>query len=234
MGMTMPRTTLPRRLMLAALAGSLLLSAAGCGFKLRGQHDMAFKTVQLTGFASTSPFAIELARALEASGVDVVDSSLQAAQAASSATVPITHVIIESLVDSRGMVVATTTAYGQVRDMTVRNMLRFKVLRGDGTELLPPSDVSLAREMTYNERDALAKQDETEALHRAMQTDIVGQVLRRLAAIRPDQLATPSDAVVPAPQPISALDTAPQPATPAATASSAPSATGGATAPAKR
>ena len=188
-----------RRGLLTALVGTaLLLATTGCGFKLRGNHEMAFKTVQLTGFVATSPLAIELARALEASGVDVVDSTLQATQAASSATVPASHIVLEGLVDKRDMVVSTTTAYGQVRDMTVRNNLRFRVLRGDGSELLPASDVSLAREMTYNERDALAKQDETEALHRAMQSDIVQQVLRRLASIRPAQLVAPAVPTAPA------------------------------------
>lgn len=194
------RPAIARRALLAtgtAVIAAGLFTLGGCGFKLRGAHDIAFKTVQLTGFSSTSPFAVELARALEASGVDVVDSTLQAAQAASSATVPASHVVIEGLVDKRDMVVSTMTAYGQVRDMTVRNTLRFRVLRADGSVLLPPSDVALAREMTYNERDALAKQDETEALHRAMQSDLVGQVLRRLAAIRPEQLATPPAPAMP-------------------------------------
>ncbi|MFT3859278.1 MAG: LPS assembly lipoprotein LptE [Aquabacterium sp.] len=177
-----------RRLALATLMAGALLATAGCGFKLRGQHDMAFRTVQITGFVPTSPFAIELARALEANGVDVVDSTLEAARAASSASVPTTHIVIDGLMERRDAVVATTTAYGQVRDMTVRNDVTFRVLRADGTELMPPSIVGLAREMTYNERDALAKQDETEALHKAMQNDLVNQVLRRLAAIKPGQL----------------------------------------------
>ena len=60
--------------------------------------------------------------------------------------------------------------------------------------LLPAADVVLARDLSYNERDALAKQDESEALTRAMQTDVVNQVMRRLAAIRPQQLPTPPDA----------------------------------------
>lgn len=208
-----------RRLLIAAggaMALASLLALGGCGFKLRGAHEMSFRTVQLTGFAATSPFAVELARALEASGVDVVDSTLQAAQAASSASVPASHVVIEGLIDTRDMVVSTMTAYGQVRDMTVRNTLRFRVLRADGSVLLPASDVSLAREMTYNERDALAKQDETEALHRAMQSDLVNQVLRRLAAIQPGQLAAP-----PAPAAPSASSAAPA-AAPAASQAPAP------------
>lgn len=221
---SLPAHRLTRRVALCAALAAATLAASGCGFQLRGNHEMAFRTVQLTGFAATSPFAIELARALEATGVDVVDSTLQAAQAASTPMVPHTHIVVEGLLDRRDMVVSTTTAYGQVRDMTVRNTLRFRALRADGTELVAPSDVSLAREMTYNERDALAKQDETEALHRAMQSDIVNQVLRRLAAIRPAQLITPPPAELPPPATTSSAPTMPlvEPATPAPTPPSAP------------
>lgn len=189
-----------RRLTLAVAAVTamgVLGATSGCGFKLRRNFDMAFKTIQLTGFAGNSPMAAELARALEASGVSVVDSTLAAAQAASSATVPSSHIVFEALLDKRDMVVSTTTAYGQIRDVTARNTLRFQIKRGDGSILLPAADVSLARDMTYNEKDALAKQDELAALHKAMQSDIVNQLLRRLAAIRPDQLITPSEPLPP-------------------------------------
>ena len=58
-------------------------------------------------------------------------------------------------------------------------------MRADGTELLPVTDLILARDLPYNEKDALARQDEFEQTHRAMQSDLVSQVLRRLAAARP-------------------------------------------------
>lgn len=181
----------------AVTAMGVLGATSGCGFKLRRGYDMAFKTIQLTGFAGNSPMAAELARALEASGVSVVDSTLAAAQAASSATVPSSHIVFEALLDKRDMAVSTTTAYGQIRDVTARNTLRFQIKRGDGSTLLPAADIVLARDMTYNEKDALAKQDELAALHNAMQSDIVNQLLRRLAAIQPDQLITPSEPLVP-------------------------------------
>jgi len=181
-----------RRLALQALATGLVvgvsLSLGACGFQLRTAPAMSFKTIQLTGFASNSPLASELARAIEASGADVVDSTLAATQAASSATVPATHLIFEALRDSRDEAVASTTAYGQVRDMLARTHLRYRILRGDGSELVPPTSLELANTLTFNEKDALAKADEYDALHRAMQTDIVNQVIRRLAAIRPAQL----------------------------------------------
>jgi LPS-assembly lipoprotein len=96
--------------------------------------------------------------------------------------------LLEALRDSRDEAVASTTAYGQVRDMLARTHLRYRILRGDGSELVPPTSLELANTLTFNEKDALAKADEYDALHRAMQTDIVNQVIRRLAAIRPAQL----------------------------------------------
>ena len=181
-----------RRHLLALLGTTALAPLAGCGFQLRRGHNMAFRTIQLSGFVGTSPLATELARALEASGVDVVDSSLQATQAASAASVPVTHIELNALQDTRDTVVSAKTAFGQVRTMTARSILRFEVRRGDGSLLLPPTDVALARDLSYNERDALAKQDESDALNRAMQTDIVNQVMRRLSAIRVTQLSAPA------------------------------------------
>lgn len=186
-----------RRQLLTLLGASSMLpvaTLAGCGFQLRRNHDMAFRSIQLSGFTGISPLATELARALDASGVRVTESTLQATQAASAAQVPVTHVEFVALQDTRDTLVSAKTAFGQVRTMTARSILRFEVRRGDGSVLLPASDVALVRDLSYNERDALAKQDESDALTRAMQTDIVNQVMRRLAAIRPQQLPTPPEA----------------------------------------
>lgn len=193
-----------RRHLLTLLGASSLLPLAtlgGCGFQLRRQYDMAFRSIQLSGFSGTSPLATELARALEASGVSVTESTLQATQAASAAQVPVTHVEFVALQDTRDTLVSAKTAYGQVRTMTARAILRFEVRRGDGSVLLPAADVALGRDLSYNERDALAKQDESDALTRAMQTDVVNQVMRRLAAIKPQQLPTPPEATPSAAKP---------------------------------
>lgn len=201
------RTWLAHALSLGVVGTAL----SGCGFRMRGQYGMAFKTIQLTGFARTSPLATELARALENTGVRVVGSTLEAAQAVGSTTVPTSHIVFEALGDTRDLVVSSTTRYGQVRGMTARIRLRFQVLRGDGSVLVPPGDIAMANDLTYTEQDALAKQDESEALQKAMQTDIVNQVLRRLAAIEPAQLQLPPEPVAPPPD---ADRRVPTPATP--------------------
>lgn len=178
-------------------SAAAIATLQGCGFELRRGYAMAFRTIQLTGFTANSPLATELARALEASGVQVTESTLQAVQAASSVMVPPSHIEFNALLDKRETLVSAKTAFGQVRTITARTTLRFQVKRSDGSILIPPSDVVLARDLSYNERDALAKQDESAALNRALQSDIVGQVMRRLAAIRPDQLVAPTEPTLP-------------------------------------
>ena len=140
--------------------------------------------------SSNSPLAAELARAIEASGADVVDSTLEATQAASSASVPATHLVLEALRDSRDEAVASTTAYGQVRDMLARTHLRYRILRGDGSELVPPTSLELANTLTFNEKDALAKAEkdliwrESEAARLRAAADAAPDDLRAREAAR--------------------------------------------------
>jgi LPS-assembly lipoprotein len=49
--------------------------------------------------------------------------------------------------------------------------------------VLATTEILLSRDMNYSESLALAKEQEEQLLYRAMQTDIVAQVMRRLAAV---------------------------------------------------
>ena len=94
------------------------------------------------------------------------------------------EVVLESLADSRDKGVVASTATGQVREVQLRSRFNFRLRTPGGKELIAPTEIALSRDMTYNERDALAKELEEEALYRAMQSDIASQVLRRLAAVQ--------------------------------------------------
>jgi LPS-assembly lipoprotein len=61
--------------------------------------------------------------------------------------------------------------------------VRFRLVRPDGQELIAPSEIVQSRDMSYSETAALAKEQEEATLYRAMQSDIVAQVMRRLAAV---------------------------------------------------
>jgi len=185
--------------LLALSASAAMGGLAGCGFELRRAPHMSFKSVQLAGFAANSPLAAELAKALEDAGVSVVESSavaaaqqnIPAATAASNPRYLTSHLVLEALSAYREQAVASITAFSQVRDLSLRTRFRFRLTRADGSNIIVPTELLLTNDLPYNEKDALAKIDESAAMHRAMQTDIVQQVMRRLAVVRPDQLVAP-------------------------------------------
>ena len=159
-----------RRGCLRLVSGLLIAPLAGCGFALRRPPVMPFRTVQLTGFKANSPLELELRRSLRATqSTRVVDSAAQA------------EVIFEALSDRREHSVVGSSAAGQVRQLNLRLSFKFRLRTVSGRELIAATELLLARDMNYTESAALAKEQEEEAIFRAMQSDIVAQVIRRLS-----------------------------------------------------
>ena len=53
---------------------------------------------------------------------------------------------------------------------------------------MPQNTIALTRDVTFNDAEILAKEQEEQLLFRDMQTDMVQQIMRRLAAAkRPQQ-----------------------------------------------
>jgi LPS-assembly lipoprotein len=161
-----------RRSLLAAAGSALLLS--GCGFELRRAPELHFSTIQLRGFGRRSEMEAELHRNIDATPTTTVVEGAAKAQ-----------VVLEAQTDAREKVVEASTAAGQVREVTLRTRFVFRVRTPSGAELIPSTEILLTRDMSYNETFALAKEEEENVLYRAMQSDIVAQVMRRLAAVRP-------------------------------------------------
>jgi len=154
-------------LSLAAAAG------AGCGFELRQAPKLPFHGLALVGFAPSSPIAAAMRLRLAASNVQVPDSPARA------------DAVLEALTDAREKSVVASTAAGQVREVQLRVKLRFRVATPAGRLLLAADELLLTRDMSYSETAALAKAQEETLLYRAMEDDIVAQVVRRLAALGP-------------------------------------------------
>ena len=158
-----------RRAVLATSAAVVLLG--GCGFALRQPPQLPFERLALVGFAPRSPLAAELRRRA-GPNVRIVDHPAQA------------QVVLQALDDERQRSVVATTGAGQVRELELRSRLRFRASTPAGQLVLPTSELLLSRAMTYNESVALAKEHEEEELYRAMEADLITQVLSRLAALR--------------------------------------------------
>ena len=158
-----------RRLAVATLAA---LAAAGCGFELRRPPELKLRSLRLADFADRSPMAAALRAAIDATpATRVVDPPVPA------------QAVLEAIEDRRVRSVVATTAAGQVREFQLRARFEFRLRTPAGRELIPPTRIELTRDMSYSETAALGKQQEEAALFRAMQDDIVAQVMRRLAAV---------------------------------------------------
>lgn len=175
-------------------AGGTLLAAGalgGCGFRLRQAPSFAFTTLMAT-LPATSPLRRELRTALVSSGITLVDASLPppppqpggAVPAQPAPPPPQVDAVLDILADQREKSVVGSTAAGQVREFQLRLRFRFKLSTPKGKELIPESEILLQRDISYSESIALSKQEEEAELYRDMQTDVVQQVLRRLAAVR--------------------------------------------------
>ena len=156
-----------RRDALAWLAATPL---AGCGFELQRAMVLPFHTLALTGFAKHSPLEAEFRRRLPDS-VRVLANPAQA------------EVVLKALVDRRERSVVASTAAGQVREIELRLLFSARADTPSDRVLMAPVALRLTRDLSYIESAALAKQEEEGDLFREMQTDVVTQILRRLAAI---------------------------------------------------
>ena len=167
------RVTVLRSGLLLALAVGLL---TGCGFALRQLPPLPFERIALSGLAERSPLGQELREQL-AQSVQVVATPAQA------------QVLLQVLTDRREKSVVASTAAGQVRELQLRTRLGFRLSTPDGRELIPATELALSRDISYSETFALAKAQEEADLYAAMQTDLVQQLLRRLARTTPGPAA---------------------------------------------
>ncbi len=170
------RSTVSRRSLLASLGITGLAALAGCGFKLRGLPEFAFRTLYIAA-PSGSPLARELRRTLQAAGG-------QLTLLTEPAQLPQAQAVLDLLQEQQERNVVGLTASGQVRELQLRLRIKFKLRTPAGDELIPETELLQQRDISYSETIALAKEAEEALLYRSMQTDLVQQLTRRLAAVQ--------------------------------------------------
>lgn len=150
----------------------VVLLLAACGFHLRGSAELPFETLYVPG--ATGGIALELKRHILA-GTDtrVVEEPGQA------------EAQLRFSEETRGKEVLALDTAGRVREYRLIYRVGFNVADGKGAEYyVPPSTVTLTRDVTYDDTLALAKEAEEQLLFRDMQQDMVRQIVQRLAAAR--------------------------------------------------
>lgn len=157
----------------ASLAGLATLALSACGFKLRGAQNYAFQTLAILPNPGGA-LSLELRRSL-GGAVQVLGPGepLNKAQA-----------ILDIVQEQREKTVVGVSSSGQVREFQLRIRLKFRVRTAQGEELVAQAEIVQTRDISFNETAVLAKEAEEALLYRDMQTDIVQQLLRRLAKVR--------------------------------------------------
>ena len=165
------RRAMNRRSVLGA--GLAAVALAGCGFKLRSSQNFAFQTLAVTP-EKNGLVAADLIRYFGDAIVPIVSVRGSAPP----------QVIVDILQEVREKSVVGVNASGQVREFQLKIRLQFRMRLPDGRELIAPTEIAQQRDISFNESAVLAKEAEEVLLFRDMQSDILQQLLRRLAAIK--------------------------------------------------
>ena len=158
--------------LLAAVFAAVL---TGCGFQLRGtlSGNLPYKTMMIA-LPDTSEVRVWLERYINAAGsTEIIDDPKLA------------DATFQQLSDSRIKTILSVNAQGRVREYRLQLNYRFRVVNAKGQILVPPNDVSLSRDITFDDSNVLAKDLEESLLWRDMNNDLVNQIMRRLSIIKP-------------------------------------------------
>ncbi len=150
---------------------TLLLSA--CGFHLRGQAVLPFESLYLQVPNESSPFAVELKRALLANNVRLTKSAEQA------------QVVLQIVSEVPEKQILTLSGGGRVREYQLRFRVSLRAYDQKQIDWIPAEEILLRRDFTYDDTQILAKQEEETLLYQNMYSDAVQQVLRRLSLAKP-------------------------------------------------
>jgi LPS-assembly lipoprotein len=156
----------------AALAMAMIVVAmalAACGFQLRGQAAIPYKSlfVETTGY---SQFANDLERAIRSGSKTKIAQNRNEAEA-----------VLKIVAESNEKIILSLSSGGKVREFELRYKVAYRLTDVAGNNLVAPGEIVLRRDLTYDDTQVLAKESEEALLFRDMKTDAVLQLLRRLA-----------------------------------------------------
>jgi LPS-assembly lipoprotein len=161
-----------RRRLLALLP---TLTLAACGFQLRGTKsgNLPYKTIFIA-LPETSDVRIWLERYINAANSSTIVDAPQLAEAT-----------FQQLSDSRQKTILSVNAQGRVREYRLQLTYSFRLINAKGQVLVAPNEISLSRDITFDDSNVLAKDLEENLLWRDMTNDLVNQIMRRLSIIKP-------------------------------------------------
>lgn len=171
---SMPATR-SRRTALALLAG---LCLSGCGFALRGQTQLPFKTFW-SALPKSSLLGGELRRAIRTQGATVVELREEA------------QLRFELLLEQPEREISALSTSGRPREYQLRYRVRWRARDAREQELVAVTELVLRRAITVLDVQGILNEDEVQLLYRDMRIDAIQQILRRLSVLPVQPPITP-------------------------------------------
>jgi LPS-assembly lipoprotein len=147
----------------------LSLGLTACGFKLRGSWALPYESLFLD-IPAQSEFGAQLKRTLRGSQATRIADRAADAEA-----------IFKPTGESRERKVITYSSGGRVREVQLIYRYSFSIVDRQGRDLIAPEAITMTRDMSYDEANALAKSAEEDLIWRDMMNDLTQQIMRRLA-----------------------------------------------------
>lgn len=161
------------RLVFNSLVMVLVLLVSACGFQLRGSYTLPYESLYLA-IPDYSLIGAGLRRAIRASVSTRLADSKEDAEATFLPTA-----------EAREPVILSLSSSGRVREKRLRYRYGYRVVDAKGRDLVLPNVIELTRDLTYDDSNVLSKEQEEVLLWQDMEKDLVQQLMRRLAAVKP-------------------------------------------------
>ena len=151
----------------------IAMTLASCGFQLRGQAAIPYKTlyIETNGY---SLFANDLERAIRSGSKTKIVSSRDESEA-----------VLKIVNEVQEKVIIALSSAGKVLEFELRYRVAYRLTDRAGKDLSAPGEIYMRRYMTYEDTEVLAKESEEALLYRNMKEDAVQQMLRRLSVAHP-------------------------------------------------
>jgi LPS-assembly lipoprotein len=145
---------------------------AGCGFQMQGRASLAPSVARIYVQAddAQSDFTIALRRSLVVAGATLVDNPQGAATL---------RIEADDFADR----VSSISARNVPREYELTYRVRFALIEG-GRERIAAEELSLTRDLSFDETRALGKEREREALRATLARELAAVVVQRLASLR--------------------------------------------------
>lgn len=179
----------------------LVMATSACGFRLQGDIALpeTVQAIELGVQDRQSDFAHALAARLRSAGIEVSWAGVGSALAGSTsqgstsqgstAATTVTRARLQIEVDEFIERVASVSARNVPREYELTYRVRYSFEAVDDPQVgaikkIDSEELTLAREFSFDERVALAKQREREQLRSTLANELAGMVLQRIASLK--------------------------------------------------